>query len=191
MEKIRTFVAIDLKEEIKKNISEFMNQIRALSGDIKWVSVKNIHLTIKFLGNIYASEHDKLYRGLEMAVKEAENLKLIVKGTGVFPNLKNARVFWLGTGGDVAKLGLLQSAIEDELEKQGFPREERKFSPHITIARFKSRVNSEKLEEVLTESKELLFGEMDVSSLKVYRSDLTPAGPNYSLLKEIKFGKIK
>lgn len=190
MEKIRTFVAIDLDQEIRGKIAEFIRQTGLHTPDIKWVKSENIHLTIKFLGNIFAKDHDKLYKGLEMALKDAEKLTLLVKGTGVFPNMKSARVFWLGVAGEVEKLNALQSSIENELEKQGFPRDERTFSPHITIARFRSRVNPEKLQEILTGSKDLIFGEVNVTSVLVYRSDLSPVGPKYSLLKEIKFGRI-
>jgi 2'-5' RNA ligase len=190
MEKIRTFIAIDLTQEIKGKIDEFIKEIRPLSPHIKWVSVENIHLTIKFLGNIYAKEHDKLYRGLEMAIEDMNKIKLVVRGTGVFPNPRNARVFWLGVQGEVEKLQEMQNRVEYELEKQGFPREEKPFSPHITIARFKSRINPEKLTNIIADSQNLHFGEMDVSSVMVYRSDLFPSGPEYSLLKEIKFGRI-
>lgn len=191
MDKIRTFIAIDLNEEIKKSISEFISQIRALSLDIKWVSVENIHLTVKFLGKIYASAHDKLYRGLEMAVENMNDFRLIVKGTGLFPDIRNPRVFWLGVEGDMDALRELVRDVEENLFKIGFKREERQFSPHITIGRFKSKRNADKLSKVVSDSSGLLFGEFVVSSLKVYRSDLTSAGPNYSLLKEIKSGKIE
>lgn len=190
MDKIRTFIAIDLNEETKKHINEFISKYREFFPDIKWVKIENIHLTLKFLGNIFTKDYDKLYRGLEVALKDSEKIHIIVKSAGVFPSQKNARVLWLGVYGESEKFCKLHSKVESELQREGFQPEGRAFSPHITVARFKTRVNQGKLAEILTNSNDLLFGEFDVTSLRVYRSDLSPSGPKYSLLKEIKFGKI-
>ncbi len=191
MEKIRTFVALDIDAETRSGIGDYIKNLKALDLDIKWVKVENIHLTVKFLGNIYPSEHDKLYKGLEMAVENINNFRLVVSGIGFFPDNRNPRVLWVGVEGDIDALKELVRNVEENLFEIGFRREERAFSPHITIGRFKSKRNAGKLSKVLADSSGMRFGEFYVSSLKVYRSNLTPAGPDYSLLKEIKFGKIK
>ncbi len=190
MEKIRTFVALDINEETKRKIGDYIEELKALALDVKWVKIENIHLTLKFLGNIYPSEHDKLYRALKMAVENVNEFRLILRGTGFFPDKRNPRVFWIGVEGETEVLKELVKNIEEKLFRMGFEREDRPFSPHITIGRFKSKRNAENLGKVLADSSEMCFGEFNVSSLKVYRSDLSPTGAEYSLLKEIKFGKI-
>jgi 2'-5' RNA ligase len=189
MKGIRTFIAIDIDSATRKRIVEFVESLRKHQFDIKWVKPENIHLTIKFLGNILENSYDKLYMGVEKAVENTDIIKLRVHGTGVFPGTKNPRVFWVGVTGEKEKLLSLKQDIEYSLQRAGFPKEVREFSPHITIGRFRTWKKIESLERIITGSGDLFFGEFYVSSVKVYRSELTPVGPEYFPLKEIKFGK--
>ena len=190
MDKIRAFIAIDINEETRRAIDDFMKKLRALSLDAKWVKPENIHITMKFLGNISIHDHDKLYKGINMIIKETAVFRLSFEGAGCFPGPNNPRVLWVGVKGELEPLRNLQGAIEDRLNEAGFPREDRGFAPHVTFGRLRSNKNAEGLKEILKNYADARFGEDMVSSLNVYKSTLTPAGPNYNVLKEFKFGKI-
>ncbi|MEJ2637653.1 MAG: RNA 2',3'-cyclic phosphodiesterase, partial [Calditrichia bacterium] len=131
MEKIRTFIAIPLPPEILKGIGALINEMRPLAPDVKWVRPESIHLTLKFLGNLTPEELQKLFSGMDEVFREQwGNFSLQAGGVGAFPNFRRPRVLWVGLREPgMEELRKLQGRIEEKLAVQGFPKEERAFSP--------------------------------------------------------------
>lgn len=185
--KIRSFLAILLPSDIKKAIhQQFSSKLKKLPLDIKWVEEENYHLTLKFFGSLDVKDIQQINNILNQIIPQIEQFTLSYEGLGVFPDLVNPRVIWLGLSGEVEKLKTLHSKIENELSAAGFPREEKKFQPHLTIGRFRSNSNLELFIKFFNEFREAPFSpqirDIEVQELHLMKSVLTPAGPRYSSL---------
>lgn len=189
-EEIRAFVAIELSSEIKSQLAALVNQFKARKvGGVRWVAVESIHLTLKFLGNINQPQLQKLISALTPIVKDNEPFSLTVGGTGAFPNLRKPRVIWVGVQAP-PDLSKLQSEVETAAENAGIPKEERGFSPHLTIGRVRSEAAPAEIIEItaaLTDNKARMLGSMMVDSFTLIRSDLRPQGPIYTSLARFSF----
>lgn len=184
MEKIRTFIAVPLPPEIIREFTLLVDSLRRYSQGIRWVKPASIHLTMKFLGNLTAGEVTKVFEGMNDVFRESHpEFSLTVGGLGAFPNIKRPRVLWVGMKGTgYESLCNLQSQIETVLGERGFPRENRKFSPHFTVGRIKSLQNIQELMERFTQypfPKKILT----VKRIDVMKSILRPGGAVYSVLK--------
>jgi len=181
---MRTFVAIDLSEEIKKNLILLLNQLDTGSRSVKWVKRQAMHVTLKFLGEISEIKADEVKSALERTASIHHSFPLTVKGTGTFPQgKKSPRVIWTGIS-ENDSLSNLQSSIEDELEQLGFPKEKRKFIPHLTLGRVKATFDLPSILSVLARYKDTEFGFMEVKKITFFRSILKPTGAEYSILSE-------
>ena len=138
MEKIRTFVAIELPEEVKEKIFEVQNSLRQERADVTWVRREGMHLTLKFLGDVEVGTIDAVAAAVTAACRGTKELAISVEKVGGFPNLRRPRVLWVGMEEPTGELQRLQAKIETELASLGFEKEKRKFSPHLTIGRVKS-----------------------------------------------------
>jgi 2'-5' RNA ligase len=181
---MRTFIAIDLDHELKKNLSLLINRLNKGSKGIKWVSEEGMHLTLKFLGEISQEKVQDVENILKKISSMHKPFPLKLKGTGFFPpEKKNPRVLWVGIE-EEPNLRDLQDRLERELEKLAFPREKRKFHPHLTLGRVKT---PSKLEQTLLEiekQRESNFGEMTVKNVTFFQSSLKPSGARYTVLSE-------
>ncbi|MGB8657513.1 MAG: RNA 2',3'-cyclic phosphodiesterase [Candidatus Zixiibacteriota bacterium] len=181
---MRTFIAIELPERIKKKIEELQAPFKKTNAFVSWVKPANIHVTLKFLGEVPEEKIEEVFSAIEQAVKEASRFSLSLKGTGAFPDFRRPRVIWIGTLSGEKELSHLAARVEDEMEKIGFAREQRGFSAHFTIGRVKSPKNIEKLIE-LVKSADFSTGEIEVNEVVVMRSQLHPAGAIYTPLKKV------
>jgi len=187
-EQIRSFIAIELPQELKSGLLKLQAELK-LSGCtfVKWVDPEGIHLTLKFLGNIPAQKVDEVIRALVKASEEILPFQLETSDLGAFPNLNRPNVFWLGIGGDVAKLSILQKRVDDVLEPKGFPKEKRAFTPHLTLARIRetaSPQNRRDFGELIARAKFEVRYMIKVTSISLMRSQLLPGGAVYSRLFE-------
>jgi 2'-5' RNA ligase len=186
MEEVRCFIAIELPDGVKRGLRELQAQLKAASlAPVKWVDPENIHLTLKFLGNVAAGRLDKIGQAMTEAVQGTSSFSLEVKELGVFPNPKRVQIVWVGVSGETEKLAILQQRIESGLEKLGFPSENRRFTPHLTLARLRDRATPqerEKLGQTIAETEFAAAGSFTVNSVKLMKSQLTPEGPIYSQL---------
>src|SRR3990172_5088457 len=124
MEQIRAFIAIELPDEIRQRLGQLETQLKTGGQQqVRWVNPESIHLTLKFLGNISSGRVGEITGAMEAAAREIPLFTIDVQGTGVFPNIRRARVAWVGLGGDTAKLLQLQKNIETSLEPLGFAAE--------------------------------------------------------------------
>jgi 2'-5' RNA ligase len=183
---MRTFISVELPDEVKKNIVELINELKESGAGVKWVEGKNLHITLKFLGWIEDKNLDNLIELTQKAVSNSGSFKAGFAGMGTFPENKTPRVVWVGTeeGGD--KLCELANRLEKALAQAGFRREEREFKAHLTIGRVKEKKGVDKLKEKLGTYRNPKFGEAIVDRIYIMKSTLTPKGPIYEIIKEVK-----
>lgn len=184
---MRAFIAIELPREIKDSLAKLQWQLKSSGADVKWVEPSNIHLTMKFLGEIDDKIQDKVGRALEESAKDKTAFNMRLAALGAFPKLKSPRVIWVGIDQGDNEAKAIAKELEQNLEKIGIPKEDRPFSSHITIGRTRSPQNREKLVENLTALADK-FGqenlEFKVTGITLFKSTLTPGGPIYQALKE-------
>jgi len=191
-EQIRSFVAIELPEEAKKGLASLRRELeRDEHRFVKWVDPGGIHLTLKFLGNIPSKRVTEITEAMKKAAQGISPFLLEISGLGAFPSLKQARVVWVGIGGQLDKLSTLQQNIDCALATLGFAREERPFVPHLTVARVREGGSA---------SERGRFGELvgsttfedkypvEVGAVRLMRSQLTPAGALYTSLSVVALG---
>jgi len=155
---------------------------------VKWVDPESIHLTLKFLGNIAAGTIPELTKAISEAARGIAPLRLELGELGVFPNLRALRVVWVGLGGEIATLSVIQENIESALTPLGFPPERRAFSPHLTLGRVRERASPEerrRLGEAVASLKIDTKLSFTVDSLSLMRSRLTREGAFYSRLSSV------
>lgn len=184
-DQMRTFIAVDIPEEIRSKIGSLHKELN-IDG-LKLVDPSLVHLTLKFLGDTPGTKIDEVCRVLDTI--ETGALDMRMQGMGVFPNLKNPRVVWIGFEGD-SKLRRIVEFIEDELSAIGFSRERKKFTSHLTIARVKRAGKRERslIADFVRDNANIDLGKILVDKIKLKKSVLTPRGPIYTdiFTKELK-----
>jgi 2'-5' RNA ligase len=185
-EKIRAFIAFELPENVRAAIGKVQERFGAYRFNVRWVKTANIHLTLKFLGNIGRDEITPIEAAILKAVADFKPLPLAAKGVGVFPGIKRPRVIWVGVSGQVQLLMQLQKSIDEQLTTIGFARENRSFKAHLTIGRVKSRIVPGQLAAAIGETTGFEPEPFTADRVILYQSDLQPAGPIYTRLKCIK-----
>ena len=182
---IRTFIAIELPEKIIYTIGKVQEEIKSYGFKIRWVRPENIHLTLKFLGDIKETDTEKIARVISESVTGCPPISLSVKGIGVFPGIKRPRVLWLGISKQLDLLTGLQKTLDEKLEAMGFPKEKRPFKGHLTLGRIKHKIDPKRLLDVLKDfaqfESEHFFGERII----LYKSDLKPKGAVYTKLADL------
>lgn len=178
---MRVFIAIPLPNELQNKLIELQNEFLQI-GKLKLVEKENLHLTLKFLGEISDENKNKVIDELDGNIK-FERFLLSLNSIGVFPSENYVRVIWVGISKGDEKLRELQSLIEQRLLKAGFKRE-KNFHSHITLARVKW-IDKIKLKEILNKYKDKEFGSFYVESIDIMKSELKQRGPVYSLIKRI------
>jgi 2'-5' RNA ligase len=184
---MRTFIAIELPQEIKDSLSRIQAQLKSSGADVKWVEPKNIHLTLKFLGEIDEKRLEKISAILEEVAKEKGTFALRIASCGAFPKINSPRVIWVGVDKGNRETEEIARGLEERIAKVGIPKEDRPFSSHITLGRTRSPTNRQSLAEVLNKlavdfAKENL--EFKATKITLFKSTLTPKGPIYEVLKE-------
>jgi len=180
---IRSFISIDLGDEkILSRVESITSSLLSLGGDLKPVERENIHLTLKFLGNVSASKLGEIKSGFTQVAFLPFSLE--IKGAGAFPNLKRMNVIWVGVGEGWSEVELIFEQTEKLLHQLGFSRETRAFSPHITVARVKSGRKRDEIAAFLGHLADESFGTFPVEKVRLKQSILSPSGPKYSTLFE-------
>ena len=180
---VRSFISIDLEDEkILSQVESIMSSLSSLGGDLKPVERENIHLTLKFLGNVSASKLEEIKSSLKQVAFPPFSLE--IKGAGAFPNLKRMNVIWVGVGEGWSQVELIFEQTEKLLLQLGFSRETRAFSPHITVARVKSGRKRDEIAAFLGHLADESFGTFTVEKVRLKQSILSPSGPTYSTLFE-------
>ncbi len=188
-ERIRAFISIDIEEPLViGRLVQLRDMLVATGVPMKPVENENLHITLRFLGQIPVSLVDEIYNNV-LARLALKRFKIRLVGLGAFPSITRPRVVWVGVreGGDI--LQEIYGEIERGLRRLGFKPEREQFVPHVTLARIKGSRNIEKLVRLLQEYSEFEIGEIVVDSVRLKQSILTPRGPIYRTLKEVKAGE--
>jgi RNA 2',3'-cyclic 3'-phosphodiesterase len=189
---MRLFIALDIPDAIRDRIARFVEGVSGFAPDARWVKPESLHLTLKFIGEQPDSAVDQVKQALSTI--ESSTPEIHFRGYGFFPTAKSARVFWIGMEAS-AQLATLAAAIDDEMAKLGIPKEDRAFSPHLTLARGAGgsgspRLNKagapnrtfQHLQEKLAALSTPEFGTMTPRSFFLYQSQLSPKGSKYTKL---------
>lgn len=183
---IRSFIALDLSDTVLRRLDEVERQLRGqlASAPVRWTPVKNIHLTLKFLGDVSETNLSGLYAILKREAEKRPAFSLEVSGLGAFPSLSRPRVVWVGVQAP-GELAALQHAIDLETARLGYPSEERPFSPHLTLGRVGRNATGDEARRIGSALGEMNTGSLGnslVQAVHFYRSDLEPGGARYTRL---------
>ncbi|MEE8328986.1 MAG: RNA 2',3'-cyclic phosphodiesterase [Thermodesulfovibrionia bacterium] len=185
---MRSFIAIELSETVRSALAELQKELKESRADIRWIKPENIHLTLKFLGNVDERITVETERIIKEICKKYSMFTLEVKGISAFPGMKSPRVLWVGINSkDV--LIKIQKDIDGGTASLGVERENRRFTPHLTLGRFRSAMGKENLIDKIELHKNESFGLIEAKSISLIRSDLKPAGAQYTKIAEVSLGR--
>ena len=193
---MRAFIAIPCQDELKDKILNFQDQIKNF-GKIKLVEKENIHLTLKFLGDVDENKIKDIIEILNSISNNKNNknnnknnkkFEINLCGIGAFPDENYIKILWVGVSSGSEEISSLQQQIDEQLKILNF-KKEKKFHPHFTIARVKflNSRNKGELQRVLKENSDTDFGEFEVCGFQLMKSELTSSGPIYSVIKFFEF----
>jgi len=177
---IRAFIAVTLAPSVGEEIAKIQSLLKEPQGDIRWTRIDGMHLTLKFLGDIAHSQIEQILVGLRNALGDHLFFHVLAHGVGAFPNLNRPKVLWAGLSGE--GLAGLQEKVESALVRLDFPREERGFTPHLTLGRVRSLRGWKEILAVIKKYERVQFGESVVNHVTLYQSTLRPDGAVYSPL---------
>ncbi len=166
-------------------LQQVQSELKKADLPVKWVRPENIHLTVKFLGDVNPADLEKIGSAMQTAAALSAPFTLSARGLGAFPGVKKPRVLWCGLGGDVEALARMHSSLDEALAESGFEREARKFKAHLTLGRIKGRVNAEAMIDLISRHGHMASGPFACDRLCLYQSQLKPGGPVYSRLAEV------
>lgn len=190
---MRTFIAIALPKEIKDYLSNLQTQLKASGADVKWVAAQNIHLTLKFLGEIEAKKLEEISFILKDVSRGKNPFSVSLSCLGAFPKIHFPRIIWIGLDKGDKEIKEIAQELEQKIEKTGVPAESKPFSSHITIGRTKSMLNRDKLIVNFKIQEDFLkqyHPEFNVTKITLFKSTLTPKGPIYEVLKEAELRRV-
>jgi 2'-5' RNA ligase len=196
---VRIFVALDIPEEVRAALDALITRLRPVSRAVRWTRIEGVHLTLKFIGEVQPEKVEAIKASLAKirfpaptsagsAWSPPKCIQMKFRGVGFFPNERRPSVFWAGVEVG-AELGALASAVETSLLPLGIAKEQRAFSPHLTLARFKSTDSSalNRLHQAISAAGPLEFGTGIAKDFHLYQSILKPGGAEYTRLATFRF----
>jgi len=185
---LRAFVAIYLPENVQTALGLVQEQLRAYRFKTTWTRPENIHLTLKFLGDIKREQVEPIISVIEKAAKDCRPMTLRSQAVGFFPGVRQPRVLWTGISGQTEVLAELQSKIDKGLAALEFPSEKKPFTGHLTLGRIKGGGNPGMFIDIMKTFQNMTTDAFMVDSVNLYQSQLMPSGPIYSKLFTMKLG---
>ena len=186
---VRTFVAVELSPAVRAAAEQLIRGLEAAPAEVKWVEPHNLHLTLKFLGEVPSREISRVCQAAQRGAAEIEPFECELCGAGAFPNASRPRTLWLGTGAGEQEMVALHDHIEAALAKVGYRKEHRRFQPHLTIGRVRRGGPAvAELGELVKAHAEFHAGRLSVRQVVVFSSQLTPRGPIYEALGRARLG---
>jgi 2'-5' RNA ligase len=181
---IRAFIAFELPAAVISLLDNLQQGLKSLRLNARWVRPQNIHLTLKFLGNIDPGDIGIIGGAMADAVGDCAPLTLSVGGLGFFPGIKRPRVVWVGLGGEITALQNLQRNLDDRLAGVGFAKEKKSFTGHLTLGRFKGASNRETIRQIMSDYSDVAGADFTANRIILFKSDLQPSGAVYTRLKQ-------
>jgi RNA 2',3'-cyclic 3'-phosphodiesterase len=179
----RTFVAVEISQAIRARAGELIAALSGTTADVKWVEPHNLHLTLKFLGEVHEREITDVCRAVQRGAAQVEPFELEVRGAGAFPSSARPRTVWLGADEGAERMVTLHDRVEAPLAELGYREEHRRFQSHLTIGRVRGAGSSiAELGKLVQQHSQFLAGRMTVGKVTVFASTLTSAGPIYEVL---------
>ena len=189
---VRSFIAIPVPDEGIQALQAVIHDFDAEIGrHMRWVRPEGLHLTLKFMGNIPAGMVDRVLADLPTVTAKFSSFKVGIAGFGAFPNLRQPRVLWAGLDGDLATLASMQLAVDDAVGNLGLPKEQRDFSPHLTLGRVRREVTDgqlRKIGEVVSAANLADAPSWTASAVNLMRTELDPAGSRHYLVGSATIG---
>ena len=189
---VRSFIAIPVPrsgiEVLERAVKRLDSEI---GGQVRWVRPRGIHLTLKFMGDIPASTLERVLEALPQVTASFSLFEILMSGLGVFPNPRRPRVLWAGLDGDLATLSALQIAVDQAVEKLGLPKDDRPFSPHLTLGRVRRDTNEEqsrKIGYLMTNTRLQAPPSWTVETVDLMRTELDPTGSRHYLVGSTTIG---
>jgi len=184
---MRLFVAVHLSEEVRAALAAVQERLRSVRGEVSWVRPGNLHLTLKFLGEVEAERLPSLQDALAEAARATAPFRAAVTGVGSFGG-RIPRVIWAGVGEGGVALTALAGRVEAALAGIGFPRESRPFAPHLTLGRVRSPRNAAELVQAVRREATGAFGAVAVEAFHLMESQLHPQGSIYTVRQTFSLG---
>jgi RNA 2',3'-cyclic 3'-phosphodiesterase len=189
MARLRTFIGVDIGKSIRERAVALQETLARTGTDVKWVEPENLHVTLLFLGEVDDREVPAVCRVVAEQTHQHPAFMMNIQSAGCFPNLRRPRILWIGVGEGTQELCAVHDSLETPLLELGcYRREERQYTPHITLGRVKSDRPAEKLSAALAQNAGWQGGKVSVSEILVMSSELTPKGPVYTILSRAKLG---
>jgi 2'-5' RNA ligase len=189
MARLRTFIALDLGKQLRDRLIALQEQLARTGKEVKWVEADNIHLTLLFLGEVDERAVIDVCRAVGAVAAAHQPFPLSVEGVGCFPNLRRPRIFWAGVSAGRQAVIDLHDRLEEPLLDLGcYRREERQYTPHVTLGRLKGDEAPEKLVTAVARQQGWKGGETTIGDVCVMSSELTRDGPIYTVLSRAPLG---
>jgi 2'-5' RNA ligase len=188
---MRAFIALAIPEEARQRLVQLQSDLRASRADVKWVEPENLHVTLKFLGEISEEERQAVEHMLRRIATATAPFPLGLSGVGAFPSLGAPRVIWVGLGEGSEAAAHLAQMIEREGASIPIPKEDRPFSAHLTLGRVRSPRGRQELVGRLRQSRWQPPSAWQVNAVRLYQSVLGSGGPQYTVLAEVPFADVE
>ena len=186
---VRTFIAVEIDERARRAAAKLIEKLGAAAADVKWVEPHNLHLTLKFLGDVALDETARICQVVQKAAAEVEPFELAIAGAGAFPKPARPRTVWIGSNDTQDSMAVLHKKLENRLQKLGFRKDSRRFQAHLTIGRVKrAGPGMAELASLIEENAQCEIGKTTVREVVVFSSELGREGPNYHPLGRAKLG---
>lgn len=189
MKKVRTFIAAELSEAVADRAADLIERLRRCDARVKWVDTANMHLTLKFLGDVPESEIHAVCGAATKAAAPLAPFEISALGAGAFPNTRLPRTLWIGIDRGADELRKLQKSLDRSLRELGFPKERRQFHPHLTVGRLRQGGDSaRKMGELVEKHENFDAGRATIKQITVFASYLDKSGPTYEPLGRARLG---
>ena len=186
---LRTFIAVEMSDAIRQAAARLIEELKTASADVTWVAPHNMHLTVKFLGEVATEKIPEVSEAVAEAAAESKPFELEIRGVGAFPNAARPRTIWLGPGSGEEELAALAKRVDLALRKLGFEREAHMFHGHLTLGRVRRPSPAlGALTRLLQSKADFAAGRTSIGEAVVFSSQLSPTGPTYEALSRARLG---
>ncbi len=183
----RGFLAIELSEDVRNALRKLIGRFKSENFEASWIKPENLHMTLRFLGDITKPQSEQVCRSLRSRLKDIDPFGVRIGGVGVFPSRRKLRTLWAGAKAEEGVFDGLKARVEESVTSVGLCPDENAFVPHVTLARIRNQLGKEKLLRCLDRESSFEGGEFVVGSVSLFESTLTPRGSVYRKLETISF----